>query len=67
MSVPRIYCAAAARAIRELDRCSLGAPNSGQDKDDWQTARRLLFALLDRNSYELSAAGRLTKRTEGHR
>lgn len=67
MSVPRIYCAAAARAIRELDRCSLGAPESGRDRSDWQEARRLLYRILDRNGYDLSAFGRLRKRPDGHR
>lgn len=67
MSVPRFYCAAAARAIRELDRCSLGAPDTGQDKDDWQEARRLLFGILGRNGYEVSATGRLRRRDQGHR
>ncbi len=67
MSVPHIYCAAAARAIRELDQCSLGAPDVGQDKTDWQEARRLLYCILDGNRYELSASGRLRKRPDGHR
>lgn len=53
----RNYCAAAARAIRELDRCSLGAPEDGQDALDWKDARRLLLQILDRNGYELAATG----------
>lgn len=67
MSTPSIYCAAVARAIRALDRCSLGAPETGQDKTDWQKARRLLYGILDRNGYELSASGRLRRRPDGHR
>ena len=62
MTVARIYCAAAGRAIRELDRCSFGSPETGQDKQDWNEARRRLYAILERNGYELAASGRLTKR-----
>jgi len=51
------YCAAAARAIRELDKCSFGAPEDGQDELDWREARRLLLQILDRNGYELSSTG----------
>ena len=67
MSLPRFYCMAAARAIRELDRCSFGAPDTGQDQQDWKEARRLLWKILERNGYELSATGygRLKKRNEG--
>lgn len=57
MSDRRTYCAAAARAIRALDRCSFGAPEDGQDALDWRDARRLLLQILDRNGYELSATG----------
>lgn len=57
MSNRRTYCAAAARAIRELDRCSFGAPADGQDEVDWKEARRLLLQILDRNRYELAATG----------
>jgi len=69
MSIPRFYCAAAARAIRKMDRCSFGAPDTGQDEADWKEARRLLYRILGRNGYELSAmeSGRLKKRNEGHR
>ena len=68
MSIPRFYCLAAARAIREMDRCSFGAPDTGQDEADWKEARRLLHRILDRNGFELSATegGRLKKRNEGH-
>ena len=64
MSVPRTYCAAAARAIWELDRCSLRAPDTGQDKRDWDKARGLLYGMPERNGDELSATGgrRLKKR-----
>lgn len=57
MSDRRTYCAAAARAIRELDKCSFGAPEDGQDALDWKEARRLLCQILDRNGYELAATG----------
>ncbi len=69
MSNTRFYCVAAARAVRELDKCSLGAPESGQDKQDWQNARGLLCDILDRNGYELSVTGGklLKKRAQGHR
>lgn len=69
MSVPRTYCSAAAQAIRELDQCSFGAPDTGRDKRDWQKARELLYAILDRNGYELAATGsrRIKKRNQGHR
>ncbi len=65
MSNRRTYCAAAARAIRELDRCSFGAPEDGQDDVDWKEARRLLCQVLDRNGYELTATGskRITRRS----
>lgn len=67
MSIPRIYCVAAAQAIRELDKCSFGAPETGQDEQDWKEARRLLYRILDRNGYELSAdeCRRLKKRAGG--
>lgn len=67
MTALRSYCAAAARAIRELDRCSFGAPDTGQDKTDWQKARALLWQILERNGSELSAmeSGRLRKRSKG--
>ncbi len=57
MSNRRTYCAAAARAIRELDRCSFGAPEDGQDASDWKEARRLLHRIMNRNGYELAATG----------
>lgn len=57
MSDRRTYCAAAGRAIRELDGCSFGAPEDGQDALDWKEARRLLLQILDRNGYELAATG----------
>jgi hypothetical protein len=68
MGIPRFYCAAAARAIREMDQCSFGAPDTGQDELDWKEVRRLLYGILDRNGYELSATegGRLKKRNQGH-
>jgi len=52
-----------------MDRCSFGAPDTGQDEADWKEARRLLYRILGRNGYELSAmeSGRLKKRNEGHR
>lgn len=57
MSDRRTYCAAAARAIRELDLCSFSAPEDGQDALDWKDARRLLHRILNRNGYELAATG----------
>ena len=30
----------------------------GQDKDDWDEARRLLFQILDRNGFELATSGK---------
>ena len=68
MSDPRTYCAAAARAIWEMDRCSFGSPEGGQDRLDWQKVRGLLYSILERNGYELSAPGsrRLKKRNQGH-
>ena len=64
MTVPRTYLAAAGRAIRVLDRCSLGSPDKGQDKQDWRKARRLLFGILERNGYELTTSGGLKKRAK---
>ena len=60
MNSPRTYCAAVARAIGQLDQWSLRGPESGQDKRDWDEARRLLIGILDRNGYEL--AGKRIKR-----
>jgi hypothetical protein len=54
MSVPRTYCRTIARAVHELDRCSLGGPETGADKRDWDEARRLFFQILDRNGFELT-------------
>ena len=66
MNPSSTYCAAVARAIYELDRCCFGGPQIGQDKHDWDEARKLLFAILDRNGYEFSTCGskriRKTKR-----
>jgi hypothetical protein len=67
MSDRRTYCAAAARAIREIDRCSLGAPEDGRDEKDWRKARLLLWGILERNGYDLSINGRLRNREQGHR
>ena len=58
MTFPRTYCAAVARAIYELDQCSLRGPQTGQDKHDWDEARRLLVGILDRNGYELALSGK---------
>ena len=63
MNSPHIYCRAVARAISELDQCSLRGPEAGQDKHDWNEARRLLFGILDRNGFEL-AGKRLRKRNK---
>lgn len=66
MTDARTYCSAAARAIYELDRCSLGAPETGQDKADWHRARSLLLAVLDRNGYDLATgSNRIRKRPVG--
>ena len=54
MSVSRVYCRAVARAISELDQCSLRGPETGHDKDDWDEARRLLIGIVDRNGFELT-------------
>ena len=69
ITAPRFYCAAAARAIRELDTCSLGTPDTGQDEMDWRKARGLLWEISERNGYELSAmeSERLKKRNQRHR
>ena len=61
MNTPRIYCRAVARAVSQLDQCSLRGPEGGQDKHDWNEARRLLVAILDRNGFELTGK-RLLKR-----
>ncbi len=63
MSVSRIYCRAVARAVSELDQCSLRGPEAGQDKTDWDEARKLLLAILDRNGFEL-AGKRIKKRNQ---
>ena len=63
MNGSRTYCTAIARAICELDKCSLRGPQTGQDKRDWDQARNLLITILDRNDYELAIPGnRLKKR-----
>jgi hypothetical protein len=54
MNTPRTYCRAVARAIRQLDQFSLRGPENGQDKHDWNEARRLLISILDRNQFELA-------------
>ena len=61
MNRPQIYCQAVARAIRQLDQFSLRGPENGQDKHDWDEARRRLVGILDRNGFEL--AGQRIKRT----
>lgn len=55
---------AVARAIAELDQYSFRGPRTGQDKQDWDEARRLLFGILDRNGYEIAEYGsrRIRKR-----
>jgi hypothetical protein len=55
MTALRSYCVAATRAIRELDHCSFGASDTGQDQPDWGEARRLLHRILESNGYELPA------------
>lgn len=64
MNVPRTYCVAIGRAIADLDQYSLRGPQTGQDRQDWDEARRLLFSILDRNGYELTKCGskRIRKR-----
>lgn len=54
MTFLHIYCAAIARAIRELDRCCFGGPETEPDKHDWDEARKLLIGILDRNEFELA-------------
>ncbi len=66
MNAARNYCQAVARSIRELDRCSLGAPQAGQDMQDWQQARTLLYAILERNGFELSQANSSRLRRPQH-
>lgn len=61
MNSPRTYCAAVARAVNELDQCCLRGPESGQDKLDWDEARKRLIGILDRNNYEV-AGKRIRKR-----
>jgi hypothetical protein len=61
MNRPQIYCQAVARAIGQLDQCSFRGPDNGQDKHDWDEARRRLIGILDRNGFEL--AGQRIKRT----
>jgi hypothetical protein len=61
MNPSSIYCRAVARAIGQLDQFSLRGPEAGVDKDDWDKARRLLIAILDRNGFEL-AGNRIRKR-----
>ena len=56
-----IYCQAVGRAIGQLDQFSLRGPETGADKQNWDEARRLLVAILDRNGYEL-AGNRIRKR-----
>ena len=62
MSSPRTYCRAVGSAINQLDQFSLRGPEGGQDKHDWDEARRLLISILDRNGYELTVK-RIRKRT----
>ncbi len=54
MNSPSIYCQAVARAIGQLDQFSLRGPQGGQDKHDWNEARKLLGGILDRNGFELT-------------
>lgn len=54
MNQPRVYCRAVASAISQLDTFSLRGPEGGQDKDDWDEARRLLYQILDRNNVKLT-------------
>jgi hypothetical protein len=61
MNPSRVYCQAVARAIGQLDTFSLRGPEGGQDKDDWDEARKRLVAILDRNDYELTGK-RIRKR-----
>ena len=61
MNPSSVYCQAVARAIGQLDQFSLRGPEEGQDKHDWDEARRLLVAILDRNDYELTGK-RIRKR-----
>jgi hypothetical protein len=42
-------------SIHELDQCSLRGPQTGQDRLDWDEARKLLIGILDRNGFELAA------------
>jgi len=57
VNTPRCYCAAAARAIWELDQCSLRAPQTGDDKRHWHTARKLLCGILERNGFQFAEPG----------
>ena len=57
MNTLRCYCVAAARAIWELDRCCLRAPQTGKDKRDWHTARNLLCGILERNGFQFVGPG----------
>ena len=64
MTSPRTYCAAVARAIGQLDQCSLRGPEAGPDKNDWNEARRLLVGILDRNGFELTGTRIRKKRNQ---
>jgi hypothetical protein len=61
MNPSSVYCQAVARAIGQLDTFSLRGPEGGQDKHDWNEARKRLVAILDRNGFEL-AGKRIKKR-----
>ena len=61
MNPSSIYCAAIARAIRQLDQFSLRGPEEGQDKRDWDEARKRLIGILDRKGFELTGK-RIRKR-----
>ena len=64
MNSPSIYCRAVCRAIGQLDQFSLRGPEAGQDKDDWDEARRLLIGILDRNGFELAGKRIRRKRNQ---
>ena len=61
MNRSHTYCRVVARAVRQLDKCSLRRPEDGSDKHDWDEARKRLIGILDRNGFEL--AGQRIKRT----
>jgi hypothetical protein len=47
---------AASRAIYELDKASF-ANKTQKDQEDWDTARKKLFDIMQRNGYEFGAVG----------